>query len=199
MPKVTYNEIEFDSHEEMHFYWWCQELQEAGYIDRITPQPEAFQLSSFEKRTHIKQMKRVEDKVLSHKILNDHKYTYDFDIDVKEKGMKVLFTDIDKRGHFEKSEFNKLFSQNGMCRIEVKPVYDQNNMTRLAIINQKWVMYRYQQFINIIIPEKLFKDTFTPKKYLFTDKSKKKRKIKFKVTLLEEYIKLNTPTQQSLM
>lgn len=73
--------------------------------------------------------------------------------------------------------------------IEVKPSFDQNNMTRLAVLNQKWVFEKFGLFINIVIPEKLFAKTFTPKRYLTCDKSSVKRKIKYKnIISLDEFL-----------
>jgi hypothetical protein len=73
--------------------------------------------------------------------------------------------------------------------IEIKPIFDQNNMTRLAIINQKWVMEKHGLFVNIVIPDKLFENTFTPKRYLRCDASSKERKLKFSnVKSLDEFL-----------
>jgi len=62
-------------------------------------------------------------------------------------------------------------------------------MTRLAKINIKWVWDKYGVFVNIIIPEKHFDKTFTPKRFLTTDKSGKPRKIKYKnIKSLKQFI-----------
>ena len=63
-------------------------------------------------------------------------------------------------------------------------------MTRLAKINFKWVWEKYGIFINLFVPPKHFDKSFTPKKYMTTDKSHKPRKINYNnIILLPDYIK----------
>lgn len=73
--------------------------------------------------------------------------------------------------------------------IETKGSFDKHNMIRLFSINQKWMMQKYGIYVQKIIPSKLFKSTFTPKRYLLTDSGIKSRKINHEVVLLEDYIK----------
>ena len=49
-------------------------------------------------------------------------------------------------------------------------------------------MEKYKTYINLFVPPKIFKKTFTPKRYLLTDVSKTKRKINFPTKSLEEFI-----------
>jgi len=202
MPKVTYDNIEFDSVGEMHFYWWCEELQEAGCIESFETQPTPILLSYPEVLEYTIPMKRVADKTKQHNILNGHFYTYDSIIVWNEDAERLFcfnLTNYAKSGFNKKVDSKKLISQQCVCRIELKPKFDQNNMTRLAIVNQKWTYEKTGKFINIVIPEKLFEKTFTPKRYLLTDVSKTKRKIKFKTRSLEEFVKINTTEQLSLI
>ena len=199
MPKVTYKNIEFDSNEEMYFYWWCEELMNHGYIETVVTHPRPVQLSLPVEVTHIKPMKKVADKVLTHKLLNGHQYTFDALIQFTKKGYDMFCIDLLKEGPYSKSDFSKLVSRDAVCSVEVKPLFDQNNMTRLAIINQKWTYETTGRFVNIVIPEKLFAKTFTPKRYLTNNILKTKRKIKFKTRSLEEFVKINTTEQLSLI
>jgi hypothetical protein len=188
MPKVTYDNIEFDSTEEMHFYWWVKELKEAGYVNSYLPHPKPIVLSPEIRLEYTKPMKRVEDKILSHSILRGHEYTYDGLIQWNDKAKNIFHNNLDEANHaWTKDRFDKLISNYDLCKIEVKPMYDQNNMTRLAVINQKWVFEKTGYFINIVKPEKLFAKTFTPDRYRYTDKSKQARKIKFKTRTLQEF------------
>jgi hypothetical protein len=80
--------------------------------------------------------------------------------------------------------------------IEAKPdltslkKYDQNNMNRLVRTIIKQVYNKFGTYVQLIFHNKLFSDTFTPDKYLVTDKTLKKRVIHYKARSLEEYIKL---------
>lgn len=73
--------------------------------------------------------------------------------------------------------------------IEIKPSFDSHNMTRLFTVNQKWVYAKYGIYVQKIVPEKLFKQTFIPDRFLRTDSGKQKRKIKFKYVRISEYLK----------
>jgi hypothetical protein len=93
------------------------------------------------------------------------------------------------KSHIDNETSKPLYDRDAYSYIEVKPLFDQNNMTRLAVLNQKWVMDKFGAFINIVIPEKLFDKTFTPKRYFTCDKSSTKRKIKYSnIITLEDFL-----------
>ena len=70
--------------------------------------------------------------------------------------------------------------------IDVKGLFDRNKSNSTFSIIQKVLFSEKGIYAQKIVPEKLFERTFTPKKYLKTDKSGKPRKIKWEVKLLEE-------------
>ena len=71
--------------------------------------------------------------------------------------------------------------------LEIKPKFDQNNMTRLFKINQKWVFDKHGLFVDLVIPETLFEKTFTPKDYLTTPTGKQ-RKLNYKPKSCQEWL-----------
>lgn len=191
------NEL-LQSNEEQYFDWWLQELKAMGFIKEITHQPKPYQLSEQLSVSYFEPYKKKEGgKDIPEEILPGHIYTPDVKIVWNETALG-LFT-LTLNSNFRKKR-NRSF-QYIMCQhnkesneyysiVEVKPSFDQNNMTRLAKINIKWVWDKYSDFVNIIIPEKHFDKSFTPKKYLFTNKSNKPRKIKYKnIITLQEFLK----------
>lgn len=174
-----------DSNEEKYFWWWANELKDIGFIEEIELQPKPFDLSSSIKSVYDKQLK-TKIKEVEETLLNKHIYTTDVKITWNKSALDVFTTLLDSR--VKKTENRSLtyiisqINENNeiISYVEVKPSFDQNNMTRLAKINQKWVWEKHGLFVNIVIPEKHFNKTFTPKKFLFTDKSGKPRKIKYK-------------------
>jgi hypothetical protein len=73
--------------------------------------------------------------------------------------------------------------------VETKGTFDMGNMTRLANNNIKFVYEKYQVYINMIKVPTIFDKTFTPDRYLMTDKTFQSRKIKYKnVRTLREFI-----------
>jgi len=185
---------QFDSNEEMYFFWWLLELKEKGFIKEIELQPTAFPLSSSISCEYEQQMK-TKSKIVSEEIMKGHVYTTDVFVIWNKNAIDKFTTLIDSGiRKKERSSLQFIISQEkgGVIYsfIEVKPSFDQNNMTRLAVINQKWVWEKFKTYVNIVIPEKHFNKTFTPGRYFFTNKSKVPRTIKYKSVLtLSEFLK----------
>lgn len=142
---------------ELHFYWWLKELEEANIITNIKEAPK---------------------RRLSSSLLGDHVYTGDYSFNVISDS--PFFHDINNMQCKlnAKKEF-RLITHNTYCEVEVKPDYDQNNMTRLFQVNRKWVYEKYSIFVNLVKIPSLFKRTFTPNRYLYCDKTTKLRKINY--------------------
>lgn len=193
---ITEDGHTFDSHEELYFYWWVKELMDNGYVKEFTPHPKSFPLSSGLSIPYIEQMKKVENKELWYNLIQPSVYTPDAQLTWTSKGENIFYFNLDESSpnHFEENvckdkKLLYLMISHGLnCFIEVKPIFDQNNMTMLARTNIKWVWENHETYVNMVIPQKLFAKTFTPKRYLTSTKSNKPRKIHFKVQSLQEYI-----------
>ncbi len=175
--------IVFHSWEEAHFYWWCKVLIKAGYIKDVQFQPKAFELSESLFIDYLKPMKRVDPKLVPESVMEGKIYTCDARIIWEDKAEGVLFVDLHSTVRKKKNRsFQYLIGQRDKINnysysyIEVKPVFDQNNMTKLAIVNIKWVYKEYKEFVNIVIPEKLFNKTFTPKRYFYCNKDTNRKR-----------------------
>lgn len=166
---LSYQGILCDSFEEVYMLMYLFELQEKGLISDIERAP-SFVLSQevaevyqeeviLKTKTKIVQKKKV--------LLKQHVYTPEFTVNIH--GLD-LFHHKDSKAY-----------------LEVKPVYDQNNMTRLFKINQKWMYQKFGIMVNLVTPEILFQQTFTPKKYLKTATGKQ-RKIKWKIKTIEDWL-----------
>lgn len=187
------NREDFDSDQELYAYWYFEQLKEEGFINDIIHHPEPFELSESVNSSYVEKLK-TKDKIVSEELLKGHLYTADFIVVWSDKAKGVFFDLLDGGTRFKKRSSQVLFvgqveGGDYLSVIEVKPLFDQNNMTRLAKINQKWVWDKHKYFINIMVPEKWMKNTFTPYRYLITNKSGKPRKIKFEVRSLIEYLK----------
>lgn len=167
--------MQFDSSEELHFSWILQELKDNRFVNSFTRDVPPFILSDELKESYeeVKIMK-TKTKIIQKEriILHGHIYTPDFLVDWA----------TDKPG------FNNFFSKNLSSYIEIKPLWDQNNMTRLFVINQKWVYSKYGIIVYKVIPEKFMQEFFTPRRFLMTDKGKQLRKIKWQPRTLEQFL-----------
>ena len=182
--------ITFDSNEELYFYWWAKELQKEGYIDTIEMQPKAFELSSKTVVQHTKPMKKTADKILDHTLVNEHVYTADALIKWNEKALGIFCFVFPPAVPHEKQTY-RLFTCDSLLYsyFEVKPIFDQNNMTRLVKINIKWVLKDFGILVNMFIPETIFNTYFTPQRFIFQTKAKGERKIKYKnIVMLNEFL-----------
>lgn len=201
--KPIYKGIECDSDEEVYFLMWAFELKEAGYIKDIQRAP-TFKLTDGWINEYEEQLK-TKVKIKQQTILQPSSYTPD---------ILLTFEDFDERlnwqrPYYDKEKYTELFigtnssemyraingeynqskrSFSPQALIEVKPIFDQNNMTRLFHINQKQMWDKYRIFVNLVKIPKFFESTFTPKEYMKTATGKD-RKIKFKVKTIEEYLK----------
>jgi hypothetical protein len=78
------NKIEFDSQEEIDFYWWLEEAKELGYVEKWEYQPNSFEL--FDKATIIQEVElKTKTKKVEKSLLQSHKYTADYKIWYKTK------------------------------------------------------------------------------------------------------------------
>ena len=181
-----HNGIPVDSEEEVMMLLWLEELIENQYCESVK-RSDTFLLSeplinSYEETIVLATKTKIVPK--KQLLLSAHRYTPEFAVIWLNKG-KELFVDSIFKGKFSK----QFYSANNLCTyLEIKSDFDYNNMTRLFIINQKWMWKQYGIYVNLVHPSKLFEETFTPQAYL-TTKTGKQRVIHWKIKTLEEYVR----------
>jgi hypothetical protein len=179
--RSTGGTLTVDSNEEQYIIWWLEELSKNGYVLSFE-RANTFELSHSVLCNKTKILKKSIRQVPA-QILSGHNYTPDFKViwDDSAKG-KFISLNMDGPiiGYVEDGKLVSYF--------EVKPSFDQNNMTRLFKINQKWVYQLYKVYVNLVVPDRLFAKTFIPNRYLFTNKSNKLRKIEMSYRSLNDYV-----------
>jgi len=185
----------YDSPEELWFSYWLKEVQEAGYINSFVSHPEPFLLSPAFFYSYDKALK-TKVKTLETNLLSPHIYTADYSVYWHKNARGIFWNSISDRVQLKSIPFVAQEIPDGNNNyysiIEVKAGFSKFHAGREFSINAKWVMQKFGVYVNkVIISNKtgLFKDTFTPKKYLLTDKSKQNRKLHFEPRTLEEFIK----------
>lgn len=124
-----------------------------------------------DKKDNLKQRKKT--------LLNSHIYTCDYAVKWNPEYKGVIFNDA---SHLEVTPFfvaNITDKGEYISYLEVKPEFDFNNMTRLFVINQKWVYEKYKIYVQLFKPLDFYRKFFVPDRYLLTDKKTRKRKINF--------------------
>lgn len=185
--------MEYKSDQELQFSWWLDDLVKREVVVKYYYEPSTFTLSTAKKCPYIKKMV-TKTKIESLSLLDAHVYTPDFLVEWNSKYDGVFYREIMVQKYSTKPPFfavrskknNKLYTF-----FEVKADFDYNNMTRAFKINQKWLYDKHDVYVDLaILPEKLFKKTFVPQRYLFTDKTKAPRTIKFAIRLVDDYLAL---------
>lgn len=195
----------FDSHEEELVAEWCEELFDYKFINKYELHPKPFNLSNTVYGTRVTYRKTKEDLITDIEYLHSHHYTADIKIKWNKDAYGIFCVKVDDKKY---STNDYLICDNNLISyIEVKPIFDQNNMTMMFSINKKWVYKEYGHYVNTVIPSvfnkprtNLFQKTFVPQ-YLYHTLVYKKRietkkgvknvgdsKLKFVPTFLEEYI-----------
>lgn len=179
------------SKEENAVAWWLQELIDRGFVESFCHQPIGINLSESVSLDYIKELKTKSVDAKAN-LLQSHVYSYDFHVFFNPNAKdifvncltddKTAFLKYNKNVPFIGYQAGKELNHLIVVRIEVKPNFDQNNMTRLFAINQKWLFQRHKIFVNLVspFPHKgkggFFQDVFCPKRYLFQDLNQSKNR-----------------------
>lgn len=180
----------YDSDEELYFTWYLDELKEYSVIIGYDYHPKPFELSPKVYHTYQKKMK-IKSKLVNAFLLASHSYQADFIIRWNPDYITKIFCDISQL-----SPLNTPFIANRPQNshypysvIDVKGIFSFNDTYRRFSIEQKWVYQKYRIYVQKIIPEKLFRETFTPEKYKYTNRTEKPRKLKYTPVSIKEYLK----------
>jgi len=173
---------DFDSKEEMYFSWYLDELVDAGYVRNYDLHPREFILTN-KQTVQVEKQLKTKVKVIEKTFLQPHVYTPDFYIRWLHNADDIFLSKIKGSGVFWAATPVLIDSF-----IEIKPTFSRYNMARVFSLNQKWMYNKYGIYVQLIKPFKLFKDTFTPVRFLTTDKSGQARKLNYTPISLIEFV-----------
>lgn len=170
LTNLKYEDVYFDSDEEVFFAMWLEELKNHGYVADWRKMYHPIILTTglkvpYKKVTQLKTKVKVEDKEKT--LLNPSQYTPDFRVYFTEKGYEKLASwiavgDFNPSALFYADNNGEQQKEMVMHVVEVKPSFDQQNMERLFKNNQKFIWDKYKIFVNLVEPVELFKKTFLP-------------------------------------
>lgn len=157
---LIYRDIKFDSDEEFYVACWLQELKEEGHVidwrrsKKAIPLTEGVEIA-YVKTTHLKT--KVKHEYKTKQLLRPSEYTPDFEaLFGPGPFLSAIYQHAKADSLFYTNEFPKAW-------LEVKPAFDQNNMTRTFKNNQKFVWHTHKIFVNLVEPVELFRKTFMPR------------------------------------
>lgn len=164
----------YASKEEQYFAGWLDELLANRIITAYEYEPEPFVLLDKVVGTWDQQLKtkvKTKNTTLFQQVI----YTTDFKVTWNTEKSDGLLTYTDGKAYQNKPLFYLPEGVNETY-FEVKPNFDANNMTRAARIKIAWVMDKYSINVELVKPQKLFKETFYPQIYLMSDSGKSPRR-----------------------
>jgi len=194
----------YDSREEVYFSWYLDELKEAGLLVwRYLQKPEdTIQVIPASKIQAMEQLK-TKNKIVDRAFLRSLEYTPDFRIEWTSQPINCIFIK-----HWDLLPIpmeqldNPFFAQSEPMRatsiIDVKAndkrSANSGASNRVFSVMQKILFNLHRIHVQKIVIEKLFAETFTPRRYMLTDGKTRTRKVEFKIKTLNEYVTSRTRT-----
>lgn len=172
MAKI--NRETYASDEEFFIAHWLSEAEEAGLLSGIEYQPESFPLSGRIAVPYTKQLK-TKTKKCEKFLFQPHIYTADFHFKVGP-ALQEFF-------------INSEYLGTRWIIIDVKGSFNKFGDSKQFSINQKWVWDKFGTYVEKIIPEKLFKNTWVPSVCRFSPKIKKPVKKYIGVNTIKEFLR----------
>ena len=180
----------YESQEEWYFSWFLNDLKEKGIILKYSYEPQKFILSPA-RYYPIKRIFKTKEKTDQLSLIQEHVYTPDFLVQWNKQWQNKFYRLIHDEQCTSKPDFFAITSKKDdghYTFFEIKPCFDHQNMTRLFIVTQKWMYHQFGIYIEKFEVPTMFKRTFTPSRYLLTDKSMIHRTIKFNIRTLDKYL-----------
>lgn len=132
--EYKYNNIHYDSAEEIDFQIFLDEAKELGLILDFEYQPKSFELIPKAEIT-VKGKKKV--------LLRSYSYTADWRIKASE-----MFDTLPHKWHK---------NEDGTYLVDIKGEYNRHGGDRIFPINQKLLYNKYNVYVNKVIPKEFFK------------------------------------------
>ena len=190
-------ESDFKSSEELYFFWYLSELKESGFVKEFRYEPYSLVLGkAIDLTAYVKSKKVIKEK--PYPLIKERDYTLDFEIEWTELAYDIFFRTLD----CPYSPDIPFLAQGLITLLEVKGNFDMNGKVGEAKIKRDWLMYQHGIYVQVVIPvprmskgkvlmrHAVFNKTFTPQRYLLTNKDMTKRTINYEVRSLEEYVAL---------
>ena len=180
-----YDGIEHASKEEIYFRWYLDDLKSAGIVISFEFQPRAWVLSDGQKVDVL-----LKGKTVKRVLFKPKTYTPDYFIlfNGKHSAVAAFYEDLEKQPLTGKPAVIPFLGKWFCCSVDIKPKFEkQNSKKAVFTLKQAWVWQLYKIYVAPVIYQKLFEQTFTPDRFLLTDKSGKFRVINYPVRTLHDY------------
>lgn len=186
----------YPSWEELYFSWFLDDLKKYGYVSKVEYQPAPKVIFP---QTNIgwTQKMKTKDVRKTHNIFSEITYTTDFKIFWTEKALGLFVNDgtpCINRPYFMGLDIDD-FLQEYTTEVDVKGNHSlgqsKKNFSQYSFPFKQKMCFSYLGiYVQKVIPQKLFADTFVPERYFFTDSGIPWRKLTGikKPLTLSEYV-----------
>ena len=183
MPKAkkkptTYNDIVFDSKDELNFYYWCEEALKIGLINSFQYKPDTIEIigkKNYKKPFVYKMSGKIQ--IREYHLLDAVSYSPDFKVvfnkkilDIMKENKLNLFL-IDGIHFFMKDDLDE-FEILLDVKSSVGNKFGNNSSAVTFPIKQKVLYHYYGIYINKVICKTFFKKTFCPLNIYYNKRSK---------------------------
>jgi hypothetical protein len=191
---------------ENYFEWWLIEMQSNGYIKEWTREPETWLVKSTAIYSRYKRFKTKEKQIEDFNLFPRIEYTFDYVIIWDKSAEYIFYEEVLESPIFQfgKPSFIAHDIEGVITSyVDVKPtnsVQQRGGKVSSAVtfpLKQRMIWDNVKLYINKVVPmpmagtgyhSALFIKTFTPKRYMLTDGGKIKRKIKFEIVTLADFV-----------
>ncbi len=194
MTKAKTTDNTTDSKEEEYFIWYLEELMEADYITKWS-RAETITLSENVPVWYVKPMKKGPDKPVSRILMQDAKYTPDFEVTWHPRACGIFYERPGLHPTTAKGLRPAPFTvldDKGKSLLEIKGGFIQHSQGLQYSILAKWtyaVTGRYVQRVQVSSKSgSIFDKTFCPARFQLTDKTCKSRAMGFRPKTLKQFV-----------
>lgn len=175
-----------DSKEEGYFIDYLEELKDFKIVKSYKRAKSFNLINPVEREYSIEKKDKLEFKKF--KLLNEHIYTPDFEIEFSKSILGFMEGEYGLSSSIKDKNKTIFVGSEKIAFVEIKADYVNSNELRCFKINQKLLYEKYGIYVNLIQIPKLFKHTFTPVTYLFTEKKKQLKKLNYDSKSVKEFL-----------
>ena len=175
-----------DSKEESYFIDYLNELKSLKIVKKIERMDTFSLIKPIKKNIHLFDNDNLVLKPFD--LLREHDYTGDFKITFNNSIEGFIENENSLTNAIKKKKNNIFVCTDNVAYIETKANYIQPNELRCFKINQKLMYQIHGIYVNLIKIPEIFEYSFTPDSYLYTEKKKQLRKLKYQTKTCKQFI-----------
>lgn len=185
-PEIELEDLRSD--EEFLYLCWLNELCNAGFVSNAWYESETFELYGGYDKMY-EEVKKTKTNIKTETLVRRTVYTPDFKVEWLPEASDIFYCDVvspKKITHNVKPMYH--VGDKFVTYVEVKADHNQNNSTSYSQVKMNWLFATQGVYINLVKVPELFKKVFCPDEFFYTEKSRNRRELSYKVKTLGEFL-----------